>query len=379
MNIVLYVQHLLGTGHLVRTRLLGAALHKAGHQVTLVSGGPVEGPSPFHIIQLPIVKTQAGDFTTLLDAQGNRVTDPWKRVRCGKLLEVIDQIQPDLVILETWPFGRRQMEFEIMPLVERLASRQRPPMLVASIRDVLQQRKDKRRRQTLEHLAKYFSLVLVHGDPRLVSLAESFPEEAEIDCTVAYTGYIASDRDPHSESGMEHGDGSQEVIVSAGGGAAGIKLLSTAALASTGDHRTWRVLAGPNLTQDQFNELSNRQRQSLIVQRNRPDFANLLKRCAVSVSQFGYNTALDLINARCRAVMVPYSADGETEQSMRALKFEKSGYGIVVNESELNEALLLNAVQRASNLDVSQVLSIKSDGAVASVKILEQQFAIFNQ
>ncbi|MGR3913189.1 MAG: hypothetical protein OD918_01455 [Gammaproteobacteria bacterium] len=43
MRIHVYVQHLLGGGHLVRMQTLAAALARGGHRVTLISGGL---PSP---------------------------------------------------------------------------------------------------------------------------------------------------------------------------------------------------------------------------------------------------------------------------------------------------------------------------------------------
>ncbi len=45
----------------------------------------------------------------------------------------------------------------------------------------------------------------------------------------------------------------------------------------------------------------------------------------VSVSQAGYNTVADMLVARCRAVLIPYAQDGETEQSDRAGLLEARG------------------------------------------------------
>ena len=381
LNIALYVQHLLGTGHLVRIQLLADALHNAGHRVSLISGGSaiagLAGKSAYPVIQLNVVKTRPGDFVRLLDERGNPVDDRWKQVRKRQLLEVIERISPDVMVLETWPFGRGQMEFEIVPMVDQLSNLARPPMLVASIRDVLQLRKPKRRQQTLERLARYFSLVLVHGDPDFLPLQCSFPEASKIPCALQYTGYIAPPVKADNPDGVNALDGWDEVVVSAGGGAAGINLLEIAAQASEQDVRKWRLLVGPNIDHKPFNALVKLQSERLTVERNRPDFASLLKRCAVSVSQFGYNTAIDLVTARCPAVIVPYSADGETEQSLRAQQFAGLGYGVMLTEAMLEKNSLWDAIRRAGQLDRSKPMSLNTDGASTSVKILQQTYEAY--
>ena len=42
-SVMIYVQHLLGIGHLMRARLIAEALADVGFEVTLVSGGMAIG------------------------------------------------------------------------------------------------------------------------------------------------------------------------------------------------------------------------------------------------------------------------------------------------------------------------------------------------
>ncbi|MGI9407639.1 MAG: glycosyltransferase, partial [Hyphomicrobiaceae bacterium] len=48
----------------------------------------------------------------------------------------------------------------------------------------------------------------------------------------------------------------------------------------------------------------------------------LLACAALSISQAGYNTVMDLLVARCPAIIVPFATGGETEQTFRAKRFE---------------------------------------------------------
>ena len=67
-----------------------------------------------------------------------------------------------------------------------------------------------------------------------------------------------------------------------------------------------------------FADLQRAAPENATVERARPDFRRLLARAAVSVSQAGYNTVVDLLRTGVRAVLVPFEAGRETEQRLRA-------------------------------------------------------------
>ena len=110
MKVIFYVQHLLGIGHLVRASRLADALDKAGHDVTIVSGGmPVQGfPSEaLKLIQLqPLCSADSG-FSGLADAQGVPADEALFSARKLALLDTFEQLSPDCLIIEAYPFARR--------------------------------------------------------------------------------------------------------------------------------------------------------------------------------------------------------------------------------------------------------------------------------
>ncbi len=370
MRITIYVQHLLGSGHRVRMQLLASALHQAGHRVSLISGGPFPYEVPYEVVRLPVLQADPGDFRTLRDETGRPVDQAWKTIRTQTLLEHIDRLRPDMLILETWPFGRRSLEFEILPLLDRVMSWADPPIVISSIRDVLQLRRPNRRQETLHRIRQYLSLILVHGDPTLIDLSASFPECAEISCPVWYTGYFRSGHEFHHVS-AEQG----EVVVSAGGGAVGVYLLSVAMEAALSQsERRWRILVGPRAAKTWLQNGSSYPCDRLVVEPNRPDFPALLSGCHASVSQFGYNTAVDLIQANCPAVVVPYESDGETEQWTRARVFADKGWVRVLREARLSADTLTASVHQAV-LDTGRERGDRRahlDGVKTAVSMLQQ-------
>ncbi|MGA7267036.1 MAG: glycosyl transferase, partial [Aestuariivirga sp.] len=120
-RVFFYVQHLLGIGHLVRTNRIAAALVEAGLDVTLVMGGlPVEGlvQPGCRRLQLPAVKAGAAGFSALEDEEGRPVDAAFKTRRTAMLLDALRSCQADVLLIEAFPFGRRAMRFELLPLLE---------------------------------------------------------------------------------------------------------------------------------------------------------------------------------------------------------------------------------------------------------------------
>jgi predicted glycosyltransferase len=165
---------------------------------------------------------------------------------------------------------------------------------------------------------------------------------------------------------------SGEVVVSAGGGAAGRALLAAALAARRAGclaNLRWRLITGTNLPDGDVTALRASAPAGVMIERFRSDFAALLRACRVSVSQAGYNTVLDLLAARARAVLVPFAAGRETEQTLRAEFLAALGAAELVRESELSPAALAAAIERAAARPRPS-LAIDTDGAARSARLI---------
>src|SRR6185436_10343310 len=118
------------------------------------------------VLQLPPAKGDAS-FNTLYDEHGKPVDQTWKTRRTQVLLEAFQKSGPRILLVELFPFGRRQMRFELLPLLEAARERSPRPLVVCSVRDVLQPTAA-REEQALERFERYFDQLLVHGDPAVV-------------------------------------------------------------------------------------------------------------------------------------------------------------------------------------------------------------------
>jgi predicted glycosyltransferase len=371
MKALVYVQHLLGIGHLARISHIAWALSEAKIDVAVVSGGmPVAGfpNAQVRLIQLPPIRSRDTAFSELVDADERPLNDEFRELRRERLLGAFEAFRPDVLIIEAFPFARRQMRFELMPLLERAKAKRDPPIIASSVRDILQEnRKPGRAEETLRIIRDFFDLVLVHGDPRFARLEETFPLARQIADRIAYTGLVAGEAQTSPDS--------FDVVVSAGGGVAGRKLVqATAAVAPRLIDRwpRWCVITGPNFPKPEQAALAAGLPKGVRLETFRPDFPGLLAKARLSVSQAGYNTVCDLLRARCRAVLVPFAEGGETEQTDRAGRLEKLGFARALREDLLTPESLTEAMLEAPE-PPSYPLDL--NGARETARLLTDRFA----
>lgn len=323
-KLMFYCQHSVGLGHLTRSMVLAQALSNR-FQVTFLNGGPLPSdfrfPSSIEVIGLPPLGMNDGH--TLVSRDSKTAVLDAKLARKQSILQTFERLAPQVLLIELFPFGRKKFAFELLPLLKlahrRLADR---PLIVCSVRDILvndrpdQQLHDDRAAWLCD---RYFDAVLVHSDPRLAQLGESFRPRKPLRTPTHYTGFVA--RAPVPSATVPRGE---HVLISAGGGIVGGELFRVAVESQkrfgAAHGRTMKLITGPFLPDHEWEVLrqlaANCDRIELI--RSVPDLAHEMRHAAVSISQCGYNTAMDIIRARVPALVIPYSDNRENEQMNRA-------------------------------------------------------------
>lgn len=378
-RVFFYVQHLLGIGHLRRASTLARAMVAGGLDVLVVSGGaPVPdldlGGARFH--QLPPVRAADARLKELSHLDGTALDEAFRTRRTRVLLDLFESEEPDILLTEQFPFGRTQLRFELMPLLEAAEARAPAPWIVSSIRDVLRRSASPARIDEMVATFEAFDTVLIHADPALVRLDDSFPGWPDIQDRALYTGYVAengSDRSPRSSIGKG------EVVVSAGGGAVGAPLLHAAIaarpLTSLAD-RKWRILVGPNVPETDRAALAEAVTAGIVVEPARADFVDLLANAALSISQAGYNTVVETLCHADRAVLVPFGTARETEQADRARVLVDRGMVAAVPPGALTPQTLAAAVARAwSGPSIRNFPPVDARGGPATVAALKQMLS----
>jgi len=369
VRVLIAVTHLLGAGHLTRAAALARAFAAAGHEAMLISGGvpaPMVRHEGLRFVQLPPLRIAGTDFSTLLEPDGRPADAALLARRRALLIEAFRAFAPDAIITELFPFGRRSLASEFLALVEAAHERRPRPLVLASVRDILvASTKPARIAEVHARVAKLYDAVLVHGDPALAPLEASWPVDAGTAAKIRYTGYV--------DEGTEAAPASRRagILVAAGSGPAGLLLLRAAAEAARQRPVLgWRILAGHGVPEAALSGIG----QGLapgILGRARPDYRALLACAALSVSQCGYNTAIDLLATGTPAVLVPFEAGGETEQRLRAERLAARGLGRVLPEAALTAETLLAAIEAQSAAPAPGPHGIDLDGARRTVVLVK--------
>jgi predicted glycosyltransferase len=354
---------------LQRALHLAKTLSRHRFEVELVSGGlphAMASTADFRMHQLPPLYSPDGSFTRLLDARGEAIDDRWREQRKQQLLNLFESFAPEVLITETFPFGRRMLRFELLPLLQACHDSPACRLVVASIRDILQPRsKPGRERETCELIAAWYDHVLVHGDPNIARLDHSFNSAERIREKIYYSGYLCA----QSAQTPPGDEGRDEVLVSAGGSATGLQILRTAIAAKPlSDFATqhWRLLVSPAIAEADFHALQSRATAGISVERNRPDFSALVKRANLSISQAGYNTMTDILSSNTASVVIPFAEVDEVEQSLRAQALQARGRLIALAQDDLNPSTLARAMTaaRANNTPLEVNLNGAENSAI---------------
>jgi predicted glycosyltransferase len=234
-RLLFYCQHILGIGHLIRSMEIVKGLTN-DFQVCFINGGEAIADFPvppgIEIVQLPPLKTD-DEFSELHLPPGFDTLEAVFAARRQQLLTVVERFQPDVLMVELFPFGRRRFSPELIPLIE--AARAQGARIVSSLRDIVVTKQDQARHEAkvCKLINQYFDLLLVHGDPQFMPLERSFSRVADLRCLVYYTGYVVqSDPEAAPPLTVPRASDAPMILVSVGGGRFGHTLLKNVAWAS---------------------------------------------------------------------------------------------------------------------------------------------------
>ena len=352
--LVFYCQHSLGIGHLTRSFALAAALREHFHVVFLNGGRLPQGvpvPAGIELIDLPALGMDDGH--TLVSRDNTRPDVVAAQVQRRALIEAaIAQHRPAVLLVELFPFGRKKFAGEILSMIRQVRQQGRgpggaQPQVVCSLRDILvdarpdQRHHDDRARWLTD---RYFDAVIVHADPAFARLEDSFHPTRPMRTGIHYSGYVVPRR-VHVAKAERAG----HVLVSAGGGIVGDALYRCVLEARTllADPPPLRLIAGPFLPEAQWQTLAARVagQSGVELLRHVPDMVAEMRIARASISQCGYNSALDIVGAAVPALVVPYETASENEQRTRADRLAALGAMQMLPAAELTPARMASAIE----------------------------------
>ena len=378
--ILFYCQHSLGMGHLVRSLALAECLGRR-FRVMLLNGGrlppTIRVPSNIQLVNLPPLGI---DEANQLVSHDKRISVKRALDRRQKMIRVaFDNLRPVAVLVELFPFGRKKFANEILPLLHVARAKETRALVVCSLRDILVSRSSNQHEHDDRAAAwanEFFDLVLIHSDPSFARFEESFHSSVPLQVPIKYTGFVVPTSGPTSTLETRQ----KRIVVSAGGGIAGEPLLRLAIEAhdylQEDPEVEMKVIAGPFLSEESWRALRllARNRKQLRLVRQVTDLCSELSGAAVSISQAGYNTCLDVLRAKAPAILVPFAKEDEDEQRRRALRLQDLGAVKVIEQKDLTAKQLAAEIRRLMNSKLATP-ALDLNGAENSAALIESMTA----
>lgn len=383
MKIIHYCQHVLGMGHFFRSLEIARALDK--EQVIFVAGGSRPDqklPANVKYFQLPGLCMNKS-FGGLMPTDKDRDLDEVKKERAESIYRIFEQQRPDIFLIELFPFGRKAFRFELLPVLDAIKEGHFGKIkVICSLRDILVERDDGGKHETrvVKYLNKYFDQLLIHSDPKIASLDETFHLLDQIKIPYWYTGFAARKPAPgkREELRRELGIATDEktLIASAGGGKVGGDLMDSILKSYTDlqpEKSRLLMMTGPFLDQEKFDKLqqSASKFKNIAVQRFAPNFTDLLTAADGMISMAGYNTCMDILTSGIPAAVLPFAQNHE--QRMRAEKIAKHIPLTVLSSKDLTPSGMTKVIKSLLvRKRTTRSHGIDLDGAVKSAEIIRE-------
>jgi predicted glycosyltransferase len=330
------------------------------HEVYMVDGGrPVPGADAGGAtpIELPRIIRKDGVLASLAgDPDITNTLAERRRMLC----DAITRLRPDVLLVEHYPFSKWELQGEIEAAINTARSANVRARVLCSVRDIVRQTRHESCagaayvERVLGSLQAGFDALLVHGDPALTRLDDHFPGAGSIRIPVEYTG-IVSEIPRHGQHGAralkQLTGGSPFVLASTGGGpdAQGLLVRCVHAwrLLVTQDALPgWKLVICSGLASPpgSLRALAAAEgADSIVVQPFSPDYLAWLGTAQLSVSCAGYNTCANLLQLRCRALLVP---DPQmSDQPERARILAARGITCMIDPRQLDARVLANAIR----------------------------------
>jgi predicted glycosyltransferase len=326
-RLMFYCQHILGMGHLVRSMEIVRGLTQ-DFQVCFINGGEIiqgfEIPAGVEVVNLPAIKTDS-EFRALQAVDSDLDLAAVEAIRRDQLLQVYQQFQPDVLMIELFPFGRRKFSFELIPLLDAIQADGRKTKVVCSLRDIVvtKQNREKHEQKVCTLINQYFDLLLIHGDPKFQPIEETFSRINDLKCPVYYTGYVVQ---PQPVESAILPIQEPMILATIGGGRFGHELLDAVVAAAptleTLIPHQIQIFTGPFYLEEKLQALQEKAKdyRNLRIDRYTPNLLQYMKRADLSISMSGYNTTLNVLTTGVKAMLMAFTGNDDQEQRMRSEK-----------------------------------------------------------
>jgi predicted glycosyltransferase len=343
IKVCIYSHDTFGLGHLRRNLAIADQLLSSERrfEVWLLTGSPVIRqwtlPEGLHVQPLPpVIKTGADRYAARAPGQTFGLT---KGYREALIIRLLQEQRPDVFLVDHAPAG---MNGELLSTLALIRNEMPDTRTVLGLRDILDSPATVRsawREQEIQELIEHaYDDVLIYGSERLFDVVQAYGLKPTIARRTKYCGYIVGRARLQALTARAGGSVCWDarragdhpvVLVTAGGGGDGFHLMN--AYLECLDRRVCNpfhsvIVTGPLMPPELHARLraAAAGRADVQLVSYTTDLMPSVRAASLIVSMAGYNTSVELLAARKKAILVPRSVPRE-EQRLRALMLSRLG------------------------------------------------------
>lgn len=366
-KILIHCQYVYGLGHLIRALQLAKGLVNDFDVYFLSGGEAVKGISidqNIHFFQLDALYKEE-DSNQLTSVDDSLTTEESLSNRKKVINELIQEIRPDVILTEHFPFGFL-FEQEVLNLISKAKTVNQNIKIVSSVRDVIESEKgSKSDNKTVEYLNQYYDLLLVHGDENVIPLETSFSLSDQVNIRQVRTGYIIDSTLKRKQKKKK------TIVVSIAGGRVGRELKGAVINAYKSiqgkiNHELL-VFDGAFNSEDALN---CSEKGIKYFNFDRSVFLQELSKSDITISLGGYNTIVESLYAANKVLIYNREFSGDNfEQEIRISSLAKLGLITRLNEDQLEPRKLANIILKTISCQAEpHKINIDFDGIKTSVR-----------
>lgn len=397
-HFAIYVEALLGAGHMRKVATLAKELSDRGHKITILcSPNSFKKAASFNFGKhtswhaLPEVhfdETRGIYVSPRSIALEEDYAHTQKRA--DSIIGFLQDQQPDTLITEPWPLGKGIYDNEMKMALDHIQNSAYRPALIALSRDLLLYPNDRNLAKSeaefdkagIDIINRYYDALITAGDENIFTLKDSIRGYHHIEIPIYYPGYFLSPL-PDRNTLNDH---ERDVVVSAGGGFSQnnhLPLLEYAIRArqfSDFKHHTWRIFISEDCPSHLMQQLESLRRQQanpdgIIFEKNSAEYMHHLVNAKAVISMAGLNSVVEAAYLK-KGYNIPIALYALRDpalpisgQEMRAEKFGAIFGLSVIRKDDLLTPENINQHLRA--LEPAGHSTIELNGAKRSAYILE--------
>jgi len=336
VNILMYSHDTYGLGHIRRSMALAQNILTEEHNILILTGSPIVGrfdfPHGIDFVRVPGMIKQNND----LYVPHSIKVEPEMAlaIRQNIILATAQAFKPTLFLVDKAPLGLKR---EVVPTLRWLREESPKTQVVLGLRDIMDSPESTisewRRKNIYDVLDTLYSEIWVYGSREVYDSVQEYDIPAHIATKMHFTGYIPrqiprAQHRPRIRRGMSIAPGEKFVLVTAGGGGDGHKVVDTyLTMLETLPHPPFKtmIVTGPMLAENLYDQLAARARKlkvRICKFYRKMEKAILAADCVVSMG--GYNTMCEIVGAARPSLIIPRSVPRE-EQLIRARLFAARG------------------------------------------------------